>query len=86
MTITEAPALPKDFTIVELIDSLGGPTAFAKICGFDTHAHARGGDMRRRQSVSLKYWDKVIAAAHRAGFGHVTYETIARAARRRKRK
>lgn len=70
------PPIPKDFTIIDLIDGLGGPSAFARICGFTENVHARGGDMRRRQSIKSIYWQPVVTAAHDAGYDHVTIETI----------
>jgi hypothetical protein len=73
------PSLPEKFTVVELIDALGGPSAFARICGFTENVHARGGDLRRRQSIPVAHWQAVIDAAHKAGFKQVTWESLHRA-------
>jgi hypothetical protein len=80
------PPIPKDFTVVDLIDGLGGPNAFAKICGFTVNTYARGCDMRRRQSVSKDYWPAIIKASYRAGYAHVSLETIFAAHRKPKLK
>src|SRR6202035_501615 len=70
------PKIPADFTVVDLIDGLGGPSAFAKICGFTVNEHARGCDMRRRQWVRKEYWPNIVKASYRAGYAHISIDSI----------
>lgn len=50
-------------TVPEIIDRLGGPTEFGRLCGFTANPGARGHDMKMRRSIPLRYWTPVLARA-----------------------
>lgn len=50
-------------TVADIVDALGGPTEFGKICGFEKNPSARGSDIRQRGSIPVRYWRAVIDAA-----------------------
>lgn len=54
-------------SVREIIDALGGPTEFGRICGFSKHPGARGSDMRKRSSIPVAYWPGVVEAAKARG-------------------
>lgn len=54
-------------SVCEIIEALGGPTEFGRICGFTRHPGARGSDMRQRRSIPMRYWARVIEAAQARG-------------------
>ena len=64
-------------SVREIIDALGGPTEFGRICGFVKNPAARGSDMRQRESIPVTYWPRVIEAAS-ATQQPITYETLVR--------
>ena len=51
-------------TVSDIIDALGGSTAFGRICGFTKNPGARGSDMRQRESIPVVYWPRKIGRAH----------------------
>lgn len=51
----------------EIIDALGGPTEFGRICGFVRNPGARGSDMGQRGSIPVTYWPRIVEAAKAAG-------------------
>lgn len=84
MVPVEIPKIPVDFNVIELIDGAGGPTAFARICGFENNPHARGCDMRRRQSINPNHFPKIVAWAQEnhtkaRPLTHITLESLLRA-------
>ncbi len=68
-------------SVREIIDALGGPTEFGRICGFAKNPAARGSDMRQRESIPVTYWPRVIEAA-KAADKAITYETLVEAHQR----
>jgi hypothetical protein len=50
-------------TPADVVEALGGPTEFGRICGFDRNPAARGSDMRQRRSIPLQYWPRIVEAA-----------------------
>lgn len=59
-------------TIPEIIDLLGGNIPAAKICGFDKNLSARGGDMRQRASIHVRYWPAILRYAKKSGLAQIT--------------
>lgn len=60
-------------TASELIDRFGGPTAFGK--AIDVRPSAAS-EMKRRQSIPVVYWQRLVEAAHERAFEDVTYESL----------
>lgn len=60
-------------TASELIDRFGGPTAFGK--AIDVRPSAAS-EMKRRQSIPVVYWQRLVQAAHEFAFEDVTYESL----------
>lgn len=54
-------------SVREIIEALGGPTEFGRICGFSRNPGARGSDMRQRGSIPVLYWPRIVAAAKDKG-------------------
>lgn len=54
-------------TVADIVDALGGPTEFGKICGFERNPSARGSDIRQRGSINVRHWRAVIDAARAKG-------------------
>ncbi|KQT08506.1 hypothetical protein ASG40_11535 [Methylobacterium sp. Leaf399] len=52
-----------ELTVPKIIDRLGGPTKFGKVCGFSANPCARGHDMKMRGRIPLRYWTPVLAEA-----------------------
>ncbi len=50
-------------TVSDIIDALGGSTAFGRVCGFTRNPGARGSDMRQRGSIPVVYWPRIVAYA-----------------------
>ncbi len=53
-------------TIPQIFDALGGAAKVARILGVGP---STASEMKRRQSIPLAYWDKLIAGAKREGVG-----------------
>ena len=54
-------------SVREIIDALGGPTEFGRICGFTRNPGSRGSDMRQRGSIPVPYWPRIVEAARARG-------------------
>lgn len=65
-------------TVAEIVDKLGGPTKFGEICGFTVNQASRGSDIRRRGSIPVDYWPKIVEVALERGLP-ITYETLVEA-------
>ena len=63
-------------TIEQIITALGGPTEVGRICGFDRNPGARGHDMKRRQSIPVRYWPAIIQHAKRKGITGITHKSL----------
>jgi hypothetical protein len=70
-------------SIADIIDALGGSTAFGVICGFSKNPGARGSDMRQRGSIPVIYWPRVVEAARDKGKA-IDNDVLVRAHQRRK--
>ena len=70
--ITQIPGQAPD-QVPELIDRLGGPTAFSRIIGKGV---STASEMKRNRSVPVEYWPRVIAAARAQGLDKVTAEFL----------
>ncbi len=62
-------------TVSEIIDGLGGNSEFAQICGWTKNPNQRGADIRRRASIPVGYWKRVVAAAEERGIS-LDYEEL----------
>lgn len=60
-------------TASELIDRFGGPTAFGRIIEVRPSAAS---EMKRRQSIPVVYWQRLVEAARQRDFDDVTYESL----------
>lgn len=60
-------------SISSIFQNLGGPTKVARILdvGFSTAS-----EMRRRGSIPVKYWPKLVAACEAEGVSGITYERL----------
>lgn len=56
-------ASPSTLSVREIVDALGGPTEFGRICGFTRNPGSRGSDMRQRGSIPVAYWPRIVEAA-----------------------
>lgn len=61
-------------TVPEIIDQLGGTTAFGRAIAVKQSAAS---EMKRRKSIPVTYWPKVIEAATALG-KPVTYDDLVR--------
>ena len=60
-------------TVAELFDAFDGPANVGRAIGVTTeHAAA----MKRRQSIPVPYWPKLIAAARERRISGITYESL----------
>ena len=60
-------------SVSSIFQNLGGPTKVARILdvGFSTAS-----EMRRRGSIPVKYWPKLVAACEAEGVDGITYERL----------
>lgn len=60
-------------SVSSLFDQLGGPTKVARVLdvGFTTAS-----EMKRRGSIPVKYWPRLVAACHAEGVNDVTYDLL----------
>lgn len=65
-------------SVADIVDQLGGPTKFGEICGFTVNQASRGSDIRRRGSIPVDYWPKIVEIAFERGL-QITYETLVQA-------
>jgi hypothetical protein len=73
-------------SVPHLIDTIGGPSVFGRICGFKRNPGPRGSDMRRRGFIPIEYWPAILAYGRKeqpAGFTYVTWKSLAEAHLRR---
>jgi hypothetical protein len=73
---------PKAPSVPHLIESIGGPTVFGKICGFRDNPGARGSDMKARRFIPIKYWPAILAYVRKEKpprFAYFTYKSLAEA-------
>lgn len=59
-------------TIHDLFDTLGGPGKVAEMMAVKP---STASEMKRRQSIPLKYWDRLIRSSAKEGF-EISYETL----------
>ncbi len=60
-------------TVAEITAAFGGPAELGRAIGVTTEHAAQ---MRRRNSVPVRYWPKLIEAAAGRGVGGLTYEAL----------
>lgn len=51
-------------TVTDIFDQCGGTSAFARMLGVGT---STAGEMKRRQSIPVEYWPRLVRAAHSQG-------------------
>lgn len=61
------------FTVSTIFQSLGGPTKVARVLGV---GFTTASEMKRRGSIPVKYWPKLVAACEAEGIETVTYERL----------
>jgi hypothetical protein len=59
--------------VPDLIDRLGGPTAFSRIIG---KGPSTASEMKRNRSIPVEYWPRVISAAKERGIRGVSAEAL----------
>lgn len=64
---------PQPHTVSALIDAFGGVSAFARLIG---KGQSTAGEMKRSQSIHVRYWPVIIAAARKRGLAWVTSESL----------
>lgn len=73
----KAPSVP------HLIDAIGGPSIFGRVCGFKKNPGPRGSDMRRRKFIPVEYWPSIVAFGRSTkappGFFYVTWKSMVEA-------
>lgn len=62
-------------TVPELIDALGGVTAFSRIIG---KRPSTASEMKRNRSIHVDYWPRIIDAAAELGLKGVTADFLMR--------
>ena len=60
-------------TVTNLFEQLGGPTKVARILGV---GFTTASEMKRRGSIPVKYWPKLVEACRADGVDSVTYERL----------
>ncbi|OJX74172.1 carph-isopro domain-containing protein [uncultured Mesorhizobium sp.] len=61
-------------TVHDIFDSMGGTGAVAKVIGVK---HSAASEMRRRQSIPVKYWPALIESARLGGLA-ITSDVLVR--------
>lgn len=56
-----------------IFETLGGPTKVARILGV---GFSTAMEMKRRGSIPVKYWPKLVDACHSVGAQNVTYDQL----------
>ena len=65
--------MTKPNTIPELIDAFGGPTKFARIIEKEP---STASEMRRRSSIPVRYWPKLVDAARERNIEGVNNDAL----------
>jgi hypothetical protein len=60
-------------SVSTLFDVLGGPTKVARLLGV---GFTTASEMKRRGSIPVKYWPRLVAAADTEGLEAITYERL----------
>lgn len=60
-------------SVTTLFEQLGGPTKVARILGV---GFTTASEMKRRKSIPVKYWPKLVAACEAEGFDQISYERL----------
>lgn len=61
------------FSVSSIFETLGGPTKVARILGV---GFTTASEMKRRGSIPVKYWPKLVDACASKGVNGVTYERL----------
>jgi hypothetical protein len=74
--MTDSPTSPPTFaTVSALIDALGGSSTISRATGIGRSAVS---EMKRKGSIKVSHWPKLIALAQSAGVAGVTSDTLMR--------
>ena len=60
-------------SVYTIFETLGGPTKVARILGV---GFTTASEMKRRGSIPVKYWPKLVEACEASGVDGVTYERL----------
>ena len=61
-------------TVDDVITAFGGPTAFAR--ALDLKGVSTASEMRRRGSIPVEYWQRLVDIAPQKGAPGLTYEKL----------
>lgn len=60
-------------TVNDVFREFGGPTALGRAIGVNP---STASEMRRRRSIPVDYWPRLVAAAHERGIDGLDYKTL----------
>lgn len=60
--------------VSDIFDVFGGSTSLARLLGVNT---STASEMKRRESIPVEYWPRIVMEAKRIGRDDVTLEAIA---------
>jgi hypothetical protein len=63
-------------TISDIFDAFGGPSAVSRALGVNP---STASEMKRRRSIPVAYWPRLIEAAHERNIDGITYEVLVNA-------
>jgi hypothetical protein len=72
-TLTWAVLTEVMSSVSTIFESLGGPTKVARILGV---GFTTASEMKRRGSIPVKYWPKLVEACETEGINDVNYERL----------
>ena len=61
-------------TVDDVFTELGGPTALARLLNLKGASTAS--EMRRRGSIPVEYWQRLVAVAAKAGHPELSYDQL----------
>jgi hypothetical protein len=60
-------------SIADMIEKFGGNTSFADVLG---KRPSTVSEMKRRSSIPVEYWPRIVEAAEQKGISGLSYETL----------
>lgn len=60
-------------TVEKLFETFGGPTALARALDVGT---STASEMKRRKSIPVEYWPRIVSEAGSRGYEGISYETL----------
>lgn len=65
-------------TISDIIEAFETDANFGRACGVERNPASRAADMRRRESIPVEYWPRLIEAAAALGRDDLTSDVLVR--------